>query len=111
MNTPINSKLAKLLNEKGFDSPCDHYYYKGDLESSVRDNWNRFNGCSAPTITEVIMWLYEKYGIWIFSKKENNLFQSFIQHPESINNWFSKFYNSPTEAYKAAIEYYLTTLP
>lgn len=86
MNTPVSLEIDKLLLQKGIDMPV------------------------SPTIADVIMGLYKKHRIWIFSKKENGLFQSYIQHPESINNWFSKLYNSPTEAYEKAIEHTLKNL-
>lgn len=96
-------EIFKELSKKGYK-----HYYEGTIEEL--DLMDKNNSDLHSEIMQVIMWLYEKHGIWIFSKKENNLFQSFIQHPESINNWFSKFYNSPTEAYEAAIEYCLTNL-
>lgn len=68
---------------------------------------------SAPTIAEVIMWLYERHDIWtevnlgdygfywaLMSKERNNIAES---------EYKIKF-NSPAKAYEAAIEYCLTKL-
>ena len=131
MNTPVSFEIAKLLKEKGFDIPVAHNYgKKGELGHIIdlaldlemvhnkrADNFNQYVGTyrqvSAPTISEVVMWLYEKHGIWIASKKVNGL-----------NKWFAQIYKnnsndlcdtdivtiSPAEAYTAAIEYTLTKL-
>ena len=86
MNTPILFELAKLLKEKGFDVPVRTYRLEGKYPDFVHEgfeddywgdnkvvNWNKdvigikpFKGfVSAPTIAEVVMWLYEKHGVWI----------------------------------------------
>lgn len=77
------------------------------------DNWYI---CSAPTIAQVVMWLYEKHGIWIEVKspdcKDINWYFS-IHKPYKFGNHYNGkeiYYNSPTEAYSAAIEYCLTKL-
>lgn len=58
---------------------------------------------SAPTISDVVMWLYEKRGIWI---SVNSIDDSTI-----FRHCFSNIdFNSPTEAYEVAIEYTLTKL-
>lgn len=72
---------------------------------------------SAPTIAEVIMWLYEKYGIWIecnhcgtfseFTFKISKLNKKNIKKEPHYMHDFGKGFNSPTEAYKVAIEYIL----
>ena len=82
----------------------------------------------APTIADVLMWLYEKYDIWIQTPFSHNDIKPFSwvivkavrnisKEDEYVNCWLSGIdndiidgYNSPTEAYKAAIEYILTKL-
>lgn len=108
MNTPVNFTTAKLLKEKG-------YRILPEFESSY------------PTIAEVIMWLYEKHGIWIYAYPVQPLVFNDENYPKTV--WvvkclsmnqimFEKFidtnnglainhHNSPTEAYEAAIEYVL----
>ena len=127
MKTPVKFPIAKMLKEKGFDERLNYYYDSfGDIGSSkVKVNWNESEEllCSAPTIAEVVMWLYEKHGIWINTWSDSNLNSSI---PTTIK-WFyvincdlvssynkegkiDRLYNSPTEAYEAAIEYVLTNL-
>ena len=82
---------------------------------------------SAPTIAEVVMWLYEKHRIWteVYPRefKELNLMWSYtltkiestytingiefpnIEKPDDIPTW-----KSLTEAYEAAINYILNNL-
>lgn len=85
-------------------------YDKADLSGK---NWYM---CSAPTIAEVIMWLYEKHGIWIVSScelAENNVSKEWfwiaIKDGEEIGYNYGG-YNSPTEAYEAAIEHTLKNI-
>jgi hypothetical protein len=136
MNTPVNFELAKLLKEKGFDEKCSHYYindfqnfkhdgklHKTGLPQDL-DNENIFQYvkrtkqphlCNAPTIAEVVMWLYEKHGIWICVDKAAGFdwWKFNIRILKDVGYVFGEFgsdYNSPTEAYEAAIEYTLKNL-
>lgn len=126
MNTPITFPIAKLLKEKGFDKVMKYHYPNLSIEKQeiyLPTNWNKFTYMSgnseyysAPTIAEVIMWLYEKHGIWIWVnpykdhaadnnepyKAQMNVFKNGIT--------VSKEYRTPTEAYSKAIEYVLTNL-
>ncbi len=139
MNTPVNFELAKLLKEKGYEEECKHYYEHALTESYhehdghsgpfgwEKDEINYQSGfhinnsnydssntawflCSAPTIAEVVMWLYEKHDIWIWVRP-------YKDHGDDVNDpiqaqmniWkdgftISKEYNSPAEAYEAAID-------
>ena len=54
MNKEVNFEIAKLLKEKGFR-------LLPDFKSSY------------PTIAEVVMWLYEKHGVWISVQKGERL--------------------------------------
>ena len=124
MNTPVSFEIAKLLKEKGYNFYHRMSYWKSELTdhtpgyaledgTTSQDNYLDFERYYAPTIAEVVMWLYEKHGIWIASKKVNGL-----------NKWFAQIYKnnsndlcdtdivtiSPAEAYTAAIEYTLTKL-
>jgi hypothetical protein len=113
MNTPISFEMAKLLKEKGFDRPCYHYYYNNKLDSSSKDNWNALNGYSAPTITEVVMWLYDKYGIWVSVNTEPESGVFYFSVDKNKGDFFydkGEDYPSPTEAYEAAILYTLKNL-
>lgn len=120
MNTPVNFEIAKLLKEKGYNQWSAKWY---SVEGSCY-NENEFDNCrgyiptedcNAPTIAEVVMWLYEKHGIWVYiSDNSARLgFRYQIQRLKNLgeNNFSSeRKFNSPTEAYTAAIEYTLKNL-
>ena len=126
MNTPVSFELAKLLKEKGFDEPCRVYivsmsarfYGRGLTTNSELSKEGLPMLCSAPTIAEIVMWLYEKHGIWVTISMENNeedvvSFYYTILHNDKDEVTFKKRmsdYNSPTEAYSEAIEYTLKNL-
>lgn len=125
MDKPVSYKLAHLLKKKGFDEPCrasilfmSAPFYNGGLTTnSELSKQGRMMGistlCSAPTIAEVIMWLYEKHGIWI--SVELNTYDNKFDYliiTRKIDSWHvkdndTKKFNLPTEAYEAAIKYCL----
>ncbi len=119
MNTPVSFDIAKLLKEKGFDERLNYYYDSfGDIGSSkVKVNWNESEEllCSAPTIAEVVMWLYEKHGIWTVVNV-NIMGSWYFEHfdlKEKRNAQFKPtdtHYDSSTEAYSQAILYTLKNL-
>lgn len=131
MNTQISFEIAKLLKEKGFDKETLHFYTKPRSKMfGIDEHYRNYpikniskklykvgeylvlnteNLYFAPTIAEVVMWLYEKHGIWI----------SVLQHTKNgkgvyfesfVNSMTFSGYNSPTKAYEAAIEYTLKNL-
>lgn len=67
----------------------------------------------APTIAEVVTWLYEKHEIWISvnhwtnqpmdDEIWENCFQGFVDG-DAMD---ARYYKTPTEAYESAIEYVL----
>ena len=136
MNAIINFSTAKLLKEKGFDEKCSHYYindfqnfkhdgklYKTSLPNDL-DNENIFQYvkrtnqphlCNAPTIAEVVMWLYEKHGIWIYAS-DNSARLGFMYQIQRLKilgetNFSSdEKFETATKAYSQAIEYTLKNL-
>ena len=123
MNTPVNFELAKLLKEKGFDKPVKQRYFIAENIDSDRfpflqeecalHNWNDYDDSStsyysAPTIAEVVMWLYEKHGIWVYCEINKDKFYTKAKKLKSnwrrvvsgIKNNEIITYNSPTEAYE-----------
>jgi hypothetical protein len=104
MNTSINFELAKLLKEKGY--PFE-FITVGELKEVP---------LNIPIIAEVVMWVYEKYGIWIVVSYEVDIetnkiewFWISIRDGEEIAYQYKAF-KSPTEAYQEAIEYVLQNL-
>lgn len=147
MTEPVNVEIAKLLKEKGYNEPCVMLYTMGLEESNLKQlqyhlDYSYMHGergvfipivdnyfaqklknedhpavPSAPTIAEVVMWLYEKHRIWIYVIYEKGLFHYNIQDTtykdlleEDCRVFNMSNYNSPTEAYEAAIEYTLNNL-
>ena len=126
MNTPVSFEIAKLLRGKGFsEKTLQAYVYRGiEHQDSSYKGWltkdKLLCDISAPTITEVVMWLYEKYGIWIVVS--TTISKQFIYKCIDMSGETSKrnyptcvskdgtYYNSPTEAYEAAIIYTLKNL-
>ena len=91
MNTPVSLKIEKLLIEKDIDMPVK------------------------TTIADVVMWLYERHGIWTVVNVNimgSWYFENF-DLKEKRNAQFKPtdtHYDSPTEAYEAAIIYTLKNL-
>ncbi len=121
MKTPVSFEIAKLLKEKGFDIPCWSYYSSLNLYTFELGDWNNHTigdtsmhkrnagYYSAPTIAEVVMWLFDKHGIWIYTSKPDE--QGWVIHWQGLTDYPSlQYYSSPTEAYEAAIEYTLKNL-
>ena len=115
MNKEVNFELAKLLKEKGFPQLNTGLYYTKDKEHCLV-GWGfndrteeSFAQYSAPTIAEVVMWLYEKHGIWIYvSGPDKN---GWVIHWQGLESYPTLMYpSSPTEAYEFAIEYTLKNL-
>ncbi len=116
MNTPVSFPIAKLLKEKGFNDQTKYNYdLNEEIHNAGMQNHNEHNlKISAPYIADVIMWLYEKYGIWIYTVKDYDMpkFSYAIQRPNvySVLSHLHNDFGSSKEAYEAAIEYTLKNL-
>lgn len=136
MNKEVSFESAKLLKEKGFG--IDKKYQNCHIEKCYYDKNGDLIECekqsgslslfedkySAPTIAEVVMWLYEKHGIWIVvnphkGEDEDDSGKPFMEFDPEVwsfkyecifHNTGLPYFNSPTEAYEAAFEYVLTNL-
>ena len=130
MNTPVSFELAKLLKEKEYKDKNmlgtvrlsePEYYDPNGIIHNIKDIFEekdyKIEDCfNAPTIAEVVMWLYEKHEIWIgvICDVGNDLLFTFkiystkIGEERCIVN--GNMYESPTEDYEAAIEYTLKNL-
>ena len=86
MNTPINIDIAEILFKE--------------------------HGVLLSNISDVVMWLYEKHGVWIMVKRVD--YKTLVRWDIYVNNNYVQQnlmgYNSITEAYKAAITYVLNNL-
>ncbi len=116
MNTPVKFELAKLLDEKGFDKPFQFLRVAGKFRINYENEGDLFNNAFpstqkpndwflAPTIAEIIMWLYEKYGIWVEVYHDNSKKEFY-----TVLNGEEYKFNSTTEVYEAVIEYTLNNL-
>lgn len=123
MNTPVSFPLAKLLKEKGFQQEERPSYLLVDFSQTNVFKTNPENigigdligyyvpnkTVNAPTISDVVMWLYEKYGVWISVDPENDTDTWFhtITHGKSTTVFGN--YSTLTEAYEKGIEHILRT--
>lgn len=116
MTTNISFDLAKLLKAKGFDELTIYWHQRGDgiigCVEGKRDFYNRKGEVytSAPTIAEVVMWLYEKHSIWISVDFDTKKWFEVITVLNENNRIIQNGHNSQTEAYEAAIKYCLENL-
>ena len=125
MNTIVSFEIAKMLKERGFNETSNYLYNNNaEIKKGILPN-KLTNYYSAPTISDVLMWLYEKHGIWIYSVKSKygwlgcvkdysnkELKTIYTTHSEQmfLAGESDKWYNSPTEAYESSIKYVLTNL-
>jgi hypothetical protein len=111
MNTLINFEIAKLLKEKGFDIEKQNFYNShGQLNTDIEDFF--IPRYEAPTIAEVVMWLYEKHGIWITvtSVSQESWQCHMTKKGDSLGKCYLEDFYTPTEAYEAGVEYVLKNL-
>ena len=99
--------IFKQLTKKGYK-----HYYEGTVEEL--DSMDKDNQHLHSEIMQVVMWLYEKHGVWItvcvigvdgFGYWLHDKGRKRLNPDNQGGYWLS-----PTEAYKAAIEYCLTKL-
>lgn len=130
MNKPVSLELKQLLYNKGW-----RYELSDDISetSSLYNNHSlaeeRFNQNDISyvdiTIADIIMWLYDKHGIWIGVELTDNTKEFYFQptiwtmkdrdyndedmidQAKSICEWRTWKYNSIQEAYIEAIKYCL----
>lgn len=113
MNTPVSFNIAKLLKVKGCDIECNYGY---DFRSDNLQNFGRYIVShmvyNAPTISEVIMWLYDKHGIWVWVSMELGYTNTFCWQltGEHTSSNYKAFFKTPTDAYVDAITYTLNNL-
>lgn len=137
MSKYVSFEISKLLKEKDFNEPCDDYYTSkgmlnsdgygdiifdqgfnsGEPERMLKFDYSDFDKKQkedyflCPTISDVVDWLLEKYGIWISVDRH---FDKFISKNNGVIIDFDgekrNYFETPTEAYLSAIEYALKHL-
>lgn len=149
MSKYVSFEISKLLKEKDFNEPCDDYYTSkgmlnsngygdiifdqgfnsGGAERMLKFDYSDFDKKQkedyflCPTILNVVDWLNEKFGIWIYNTcdVDGNFYPHIYFSTES--NWQnlelrSKMnegnrviarndYKSPQEAYLGTIKHVL----
>lgn len=75
-------EIFKQLNKKGYK-----HYYEGTVEEL--DSMDKDNQHLHSEIMQVIMWLYEKHGIWIWVERFSNLFRPYAEEigDERFGKW------------------------
>jgi hypothetical protein len=126
----VTFEIAKLLKDKGLKlNFCREIFYRNPNNESefvcteMIHDWELIENrewYSAPTIAEVVYWIYSKYDIWLevlhcatfnqFTFKMSKLDNKNIKKEPHHMHDFGKGYTSPTEAYLAAIEFCLKKL-
>ena len=104
------TEIFRELNKKGYK-----HYYGGTIEEL--DSMDKNNPDLHSEIMQVVMWLYEKHGIWISIYPHGQLENKWMYLLYKVNNDITedtsipyKEYNSPTEAYSEAIKEILKNL-
>lgn len=115
----VSVEIGKCLKEHGFDELTNvrrqhGHGISGTVEGEL-DYYNRKGDAyiALPTLGEVVMWLYEKYGIWIEVHRWTNqpvddeVWETCFSADVNGDNMDVAIFKTPTEAYEAAIEYAL----
>lgn len=126
----VPPQIALKLKDLGFDEPCNYQYEKIDNYYEMERTRDLNNNSdylsrtfkslyltSAPTFAEVVDWLYEKHGIWVyveFGENPNNFFPVIQDLKKRVTNSYKYevnfWFDSPTEAYEAGIKYVIENL-
>lgn len=130
LSKEISFESAMILKVNGFDLQTKYNYdLSGEIHNVGLQNHN-INPLkiSAPTVAQVVDWLYEKHGIWIGVELTDNTLSFYFQptiwttndrdyHDEDMTDqakrickWEEWQFDSRTEAYEFAINYCLTNL-
>jgi hypothetical protein len=119
----VNFETAKLLRDKEFENKNPNklrrsYYnhlgeYRGDVTEYIRakvcgSDTKPFESVDAPTIGQVVDWLFEEHGIWIEVRK-SYLLDKFVAVTKNPRVELSSE-DTPIKAYEAAITHCLEKL-
>lgn len=120
MNKEVSFKINQLLYDKGWRYELGVNETGHKVKNSLAEQrWNEGDLTYVDiTTAQVIDWLYEKHGIFVqpFPIGEDGKMKFYSKIIINDNGWIkikqqmSTIFNSPTEAYEAAIEYTLNEL-
>jgi len=123
MNTPVNLELAKLLrSNKIHIEGTSVFMYEVEYRYSsifvpklnVEISYSEFTeDLCFPTISDVVMWIYKKHGIWIgvFNDDVKFFWMGIIlKTKERLRDGNAKEFESPTKAYESAIIHVLSKI-
>ena len=111
--------------EQYFDGIYDWNQFTEDVDLSMRSAYNETADssnclCSAPTIAEVVMWLYDTHNLWITvdppNGKRKTTWNYFVWGDIKLHSASSQLmhensgYLEPNKAYEAAIKYTLENI-
>ena len=132
MNKEVSRELAGLLRDKGYtDTPLRVYNAGNENDNTLYPYGEEFSGDNelyAPTIADAVMWIWNKYKIWIIAWSDTNLdlpdwrdkakwyyvlncdlLRCLLRNYDSSIDNSLNTYNTIEEAYEAGIEYVLKT--
>ena len=119
MNKEVNFETKQLLFDKGWKYELGFDETGHKVKNSLAEQrWNEEDLTYVDiTITEVVMWLYEKHGIWVYTKPVLDedgewIFKGYVKHLNDFKakEYQTKLFREPTGAYEAAITYTLENL-
>lgn len=114
MNKEVSFKLAIFLKEKEFDRETKYNYdLLGEKHNVGSQNHNsNTRKVSAPTIADVVMYIYDKYNqkMGRFKADLYKLFSYNCTLDGRSENRQEFGWEKPEEAYESAIEYVLNNL-
>lgn len=125
----VSFKLAMILKDKGFNERITDFYTSGSKPKVIRknaymserdaiSNWNNGQGCyptkpeqvscSAPTLVEVLDWMWKNKGLWISCLKltGKEIFYCEVTDNHNLEDVLDCF-KTPKQAIEKAIEYCL----
>lgn len=146
LSKEVSYPIAKLLQEKGISIRSEFFYTENFGLCSLNEDgeflyiychpetnkFEVFYDCNgtfeegvrhfAPTVGEVVDWIYENHGVWIYCDEtfrpyiivngQNVIYHGELNRLKAFNGGFITVYtwDSPYETYQAAFEYFLNNL-
>lgn len=122
----VTLEVAKLLKKIGFKLYCRMSYWDDELTVATpgyplengetsQENYFDFPRYYAPSIWDLLMWLYDEYNIWVSVETDHVCFNPTITNMEiekklvsSLSGKTPYCFTAPHEAYNGAFEYILT---